>query len=144
MKLIVKAIIIYFGLAFTAFSVLLAIFGVTSVAEDERDKQLPSRLKSIEYSASRNDYAWLAEYMEIDMDYEEEFEPYWERAIMHEAMLRYRIFEAASDAGLGEEFDEEAEKYEELLWEYCEEPVYERNVPYGEYFLELSGYQTED
>ena len=65
MKLIVKAIIIYFGLAFTAFSVLLAVFGVTSVAEDERDKQLPSRLKSIEYSASRNDYAWLAEYMEI-------------------------------------------------------------------------------
>ncbi len=142
-KIVCKAIIIYLGLGITALSIMLVIVGVKAVAEQERDKQLPSRLKSIEYYAAGNDYVWMVDFMEMDMDYEEEFECYWERAIMHEMMLRYRIYQAAAEAELGEEFDAEAVKYEQLMRKYCEEPIYAQNIPYGEYFMELSGYIEE-
>lgn len=140
-KLVGKAIAIYFGLAFTGFMLMLSVSIVSSVAEEVEDKQLPTRLRRAEYSASDGDYGWLAETMEINMDYEEEFECYWERAIMHEVMLRYRIYEAAAEAELGSEYEKEAEKYDELMKKYCVTPSYTENIPYGEYFMELAGYE---
>lgn len=143
-RIVCKAIIIYLGLGVTVLSIMLVVVAVQSVAEEMQYNQLPSRLESIEYSAAGNDYGWMADFMEIDMDYEEEFECYWERAVMHESMIRYRIYGAAAEAGLGEEFDAKAEKYAKWMEEYCEEPTYAQNVPYGEYFMELAGYRAED
>ncbi len=143
-KIICKAVLIYLGLGATVMSIAITVFFVTELAEEERDKQLPSRLKSVEYTAYRNDYGWLTMFMEQDMDYEEEFECYWERAIMHEVMLRYRIYEAASEAELGEKFDREAEKYGQMMEEYCKEPLYAQNIPYGEYFMELAEFKKKE
>jgi len=140
-KLVCKAIIIYFGLAFTVLMLMLSVSVVSSVAEEVEDGQLPTRLRRTEYSASNGDYGWLTETMEINMNYEEEFECYWERAIMHEVMLRYRIYEAAAEAELGSEYEKEAEKYDELMRKYCIAPSFTENIPYGEYFMELAGYE---
>lgn len=139
-KIVCKAIMIYLGLGATILSIMITVSFVSDIAEEEQDKQLPSRLRSIEYTAARNEYGWLSDYMEIDMDYEEEFECYWERALMHEVMLRYRIFTAAAESGLGEEYDREAETYLQMMRKYCEQPLYTQNIPYGEYFMELAGY----
>lgn len=140
-KLVCKAIIIYFCLGFTGFMVALCVSVVSSVAEEVKDEQLPSRLRYAELFASDGDYGWLAESMEINMDYEEEFECYWERIIMDEVVLRYRIYKAAAEAKAGDGYEKEKEKYEELVKKHCMSPAYAENIPYGEYFMELAGYQ---
>lgn len=74
-------------------------------------------------------------------DYEEEFEPLWERVTMYENCKWYRVFSAADEAGLGEVYTRKAEYFEKIMTEVCEDPTYPENQAYGGYFLELSGKQ---
>lgn len=137
-KIVSKAIMIYFGLAITALSVFATVSFVLDAAEEIKNKQLPSRIRFIEYSAKEHDYKWMADLMEFDMDYEEEFECYWERVIMHEVTMRYRIYAAAAERGMGEKYEIKAKEYDDQMEKYCREPSYSQNIPYAEYFRELA------
>lgn len=137
-RLTVKAVLLYFALAFTVLMVSFTVFSVTETIEKEQDKMLPERLEFVRYTADKNDYGWLVDYMVGDQDYEEEFEYIWERAIMHECSIRYRIYVAAESEGLGGEYAELAAEYEAKMKEYCGNPEYPQNEPYGQYFMELA------
>lgn len=74
---------------------------------------LVSRLERAEGTAWRGDYGWLADYMNLDKDYEKDFEYLWERLYMYTGSRRCIIFDAARDAGLGEVYDRKAAEWEE-------------------------------
>lgn len=131
-----KIVMIYLTLIGTFFGGGMAVWSVGDVLENEQSKLLASRLEFAKGTAEKNDYAWLAGFMEYDQDYEEEFEYLWERLVMYESSLQYRIYSAADDAGLGEEYAKGADKYEAMMVEYCTNPTYKENAPYGELFME--------
>lgn len=97
-----------------------------------------SRMKRLSHYADNNFYEGLSTQMQIKEAYEEEFEPYWERLLMHDYTFKYRVYHAAEEAGLGDEYKKKAEKYETLMKNLCENPVYPENNPYAAYFLEKS------
>ena len=97
-----------------------------------------SRMKRLADYADNNFYEGLSTQMQIKEAYEKEFEPYWERLLMHDYTFKYRVYQAAADAGLGEDHVEKAAEYERLMKSLCENPVYPVNEPYAEYFLEKS------
>ena len=134
-KFVCKSVLVYIGLGITAIMFFAVISFIGTMIEDVQDSQLISRLDFIEHVAEGNDYQWMTVYMENDKDYEEEFERYWERAIMYECSMQYRVYAAANEAGMGEEFAQKADEWEALMKEYCENPTYASNEPYGEYFM---------
>lgn len=138
-KLVCKSVLFYIGLGITVLTFFATISFMGTVVEDVQDAQLISRLGFIERAAEDNDYAWLPVYMESDKDYEEEFECYWERMIMHECAMQYRIYAAAKESGMGREYEQKADEWELLMKQYCANPAYAINQPYGKYFMELAG-----
>ena len=138
-KFTCKTVLIYLSLMCTVLWASFLITTIADVVESEQDKMLVSRLERAQGSAWRGDYGWLADHMDLDGDYEEEFEYLWERLYMYNASRRYIIFQASSKAGLGEEYDEYAAMWEERLLKVCMQPEYEENIPYGQMFLEQAG-----
>lgn len=138
-KFVFKTVLVYLGLAVTVFNLWLNIASMEMIASDVKENQLPARMDLVTYAVEKNDYDTLLLNLKVDKDYEKDFEPYWERMIMYESCLRYRIFSAAEEAGMGEEFARKAEYYGTMLLEHCENPAYTENIPYGKYFLELAG-----
>ncbi len=138
-KFTCKTIFIYFSLVCTVFWASFLIKTIADVVESEQYKMLASRLERAQGCAWRGDYGWLADHMDLDRSYEDEFEYLWERLYMYNSSKRYIIFHAASEAGLGEAYDMHAEKWEERLMKICSQPEYEENISYGKAFLEQVG-----
>ena len=53
-RLTVKAVLLYFALAFTVLMVSFTVFSVTETIEKEQDKMLPERLEFVRYTADKN------------------------------------------------------------------------------------------
>lgn len=142
-KFTCKTVLIYFSLVCTAFWAWYTVVTVVDVVDSEQRKMLASRLERAEGSAWRGDYGWMADHMDLDQDYEEEFEYLWERLYMYTGSRRCIIFDAARDAGLGEAYEQKAAEWEEKLLKVCRAPKYEENIPYAEAFLKMAGITEE-
>ncbi len=138
-KFVFKSVCIYLSLIVTVFVVLITVWTVRDAVEEKKSDMLPTRLSYAERNA--DDYAWLVSEMKYERDFEPEFEYLWERAEMYESCYRYQIFAAAAENMPSEEkiYAENAEKYREMLLSLCKAPDYEKNIPYGEYFLRQAG-----
>jgi hypothetical protein len=135
-KFVFKTVLVYLSLACTIIWISALITTIVDVVEQEQDRMLESRLERAEGTAWRGDYGWMADHMDMDQDYEPEFEHLWERLYMYNGSKRYIIFRAASEAGLGEAYEQRAAEWEERLLKVCTCPEYEENIPYGKAFLE--------
>lgn len=133
-KFTFKVVSVHLLLGVTLLMIFATVSTITQVAENEQYRMLENRLARAEDTARRRDYYWMADNLQMDMDYEEEFEYLWERLMMYNACNRYLIFNAADQRGLGEAYGEKARDYEQLLREIAENPSYEVNVPYGKEF----------
>lgn len=135
-KFTCKTVLIYISLAITVFWGWYTVTVIADVVETEQRRMLVSRLERAEGSAWRGDYGWLADHMDLDGSFEEEFEYLWERLYMYTGSRRYMIFRAADKAGLGEAYSKKASEWEEKLLKVCYAPEYEENIPYAQAFLE--------
>ena len=142
-KFTCKTIMIYLSLICTIFWGWYTIDTIVAVVETEQRNMLESRLERAERTVRNDDWSWFADHMDLDRNYEKEFEYLWERLYMYTASGRYRIFNAASKANLGEKYDDKAVFWQEKLLEICKEPVYEENISYGRAFLEQTGLVNE-
>lgn len=142
-KFTCKTIFIYFSLVCAVLWASFLVKTIADVVESEQYKMLASRLERAQGCAWRGDYGWLADHMDLDRSYEDEFEYLWERLYMYDGSKRYTIFHAASKAGLGEEYDNRAAMWKERLEEVCLQPEYEENISYGKAFLEQAGIWEE-
>ena len=93
------------------------------------------KMEDLSYEIESNNYTSMVNSMEFNRDYEPEFEYLWERCLMNTVSLRYKIYHAAAEKGAGSEFDALAEEYRQMVEDYCENPVYPENEPYGDYFM---------
>ncbi len=119
----------------TALLFLVAsTFSMMDVMEARGAKTI-DKMDDLSYLVESGNYTTMADSMEIDRAYEPEFEYLWERCLMNAASLRYKIYQKAADNGAGNEFDVLAQEYRQMVVNYCEKPVYEENIPYGDYYM---------
>ena len=107
---------------------------IMDVIEVQGDKTV-DKMEDLSYRIEDGDYATIVDSMEINRAYEPEFEYLWERCLMNAAARHYKIYQKAADKGLGNEFNALAEEYRQMVVDYCDNPVYPENEPYGDYFM---------
>lgn len=139
-KLIFKSILLGITLFCTVLMVILLIWSVGNAFAAEKDKTLATRLETVEHGMSAGKYTDMAFWLNIDMDYEPEFDYMWERLQMYASYNQYLIFSAAEERdALADEFWGKAEYYKSEFIKLCQNPDCEENEDFGEYYLEQKG-----
>ena len=95
------------------------------------------KMDDLSYEIESGSYSTLAESMESDRAYEPEFEYLWERCLMNASSLHYQVYQKAADGNAGSEFEALADEYHQMVVDYCDNPVYEENKPYGDYLMDM-------
>ncbi|MBR5800311.1 MAG: hypothetical protein IKY23_09650 [Lachnospiraceae bacterium] len=116
------------------------LFFVTSTLSmmdvmEAKGAKVIDKMDDMSYEIESGNYSGMVDSMEADRAYEPEFEYLWERCLMNAAARYYKIYQKAADKGAGSEFDALAEEYRQMVVDYCENPVYPENEPYGDYFM---------
>ena len=117
------------------FSVFFYTLGM--VRENVEDNSLSNRLRSADRTVENGNFTELVSILWVYDDYEEDFEPYWEKARMYSNGYYYKIYEmAAQKCEDNEEFAGQASLYRERLEKICENPEFEENRYLADYFRE--------
>ena len=139
-KLIFKIVLFCLTIFVTVLMVILLIWTIAGVFEEEKDKSLASRLTMVERDVADGSYTDMAFWMNLDMDYEPEFDYMWERLQMYASYNRYVVFKAAEEReAVAGEFAGKAEYYKNEFIRLCENPTCSENEEFGEYYLEQKG-----
>lgn len=139
-KLVFKIVLLCLTIFFTVLMVIMVIWSVKGAFEAEKEKSLANRLSMVERRGADGNYPDMAFRMNLDMDYEPEFDYMWERLQMYASYNRYVVFMAAEEReALAGEFAGKAEYYKKECIRLCENPTCPENEEFGEYYLEQKG-----
>ena len=142
-KLTCMAILVYLTASFTLLLVFVTIYTVGDVVENEQADMKQKRLSRAEDLCMGGEYAWLAMELVDGRDYEEDFEPYWERAGLYNGCNRYLVFRAAAEAGLGPVYEEKAEEFGSFFEQLSQNPQYAENAFYADFFAQKAGMEAK-
>lgn len=143
-KFTFKAVMIYLTLGMSVLTIIAVISMVGTAAENIRMDTPEYRMDRIESAEGYGDLLQMADTLILYNDYEPEFEYAWERVTMYAYYNRYIVFKEAVESGLGREYEEIAFKYKEALFDICEEPAYDENIPYAQDFMERVGMLSDE
>lgn len=139
-KIIFKSILLGITLFCTVLMVILLIWSIGGTFASEKDKTLATRLNTVERDVNNGMYTDMAFWLDIDMDYEPEFDYLWERLQMYASYNQYVIFAAAQEREeLADEFVGKAEYYKNEFIKLCQNPACAENEEFGEFYLEQTG-----
>ena len=139
-KLVFKIVLLCLTIFFTVLMVIMVIWSVKGAFEAEKEKSLANRLSMVERRSADGNYPDMAFWMNLDMDYEPEFDYMWERLQMYASYNRYVVFKAAEEReAVAGEFAGKAEYYKKEFIRLCENPACPENEEFGEYYLEQKG-----
>lgn len=139
-KMVFKIILLGITLFCTVLMVILLIWSIGGTFASEKDKTLASRLNTVERDSNSGMYTDMAFWLDIDMDYEPEFDYMWERLQIYASYNQYVIFSAAEEREeLAEAFAGKAEYYKGEFIRLCQNPLCAENEEFGKYYLEQKG-----
>lgn len=132
-KIVFCSILVFVNiLVFTAF-----LYTLDMVRENVEEHSISYRLRNADRRVDDGYFTELISTLWVYDDYEEDFEPYWEKARMYSNGYYYKIYEmAAQKCEDNEEFAGQASLYRERLEKICENPEFEENRYLAEYFKE--------
>ena len=116
------------------------IITLQETAENIKENSLSGRLSYAERVMAQDNYPDMLSVLYLDYDYEEEFEPYWEKTRMFGNAYYYKIYHLAKgfsdDSKENEKFEDMEELYRGRLENILDHPEFEENQYLAEYFRE--------
>ncbi len=143
-KLTFKLVFTYLTSAVLILQFIILFGIIFKIYEEEKDRTLAERAARVELYLNRGDYSALAGHMELNGNYEPEFEYIWERMEIYECSHRYLVFASAEKNGRNDNaYAEYTLKYKNMLLSLCQDPDYQENTRYGEYCLKQAGLEKQ-